>query len=169
MTRLQVTEVINRSPEEVFRFVATDHFENHPKWDPSVVEIVQTSAGPLKVGTTARLTRLDRGKRIEGTVEITEYEPHRRFAAVVSFGPFTLHQSVTIEPVGTDSSRLTLTINTQATGPTRLLLPLLRGVFARTMRESLRRIKEMVERSRGVSGRVNGPEIAGGGDSTPAQ
>jgi hypothetical protein len=30
---LAASQVIER-PAEVFRFVATEHFEDHPKWDP---------------------------------------------------------------------------------------------------------------------------------------
>jgi polyketide cyclase/dehydrase/lipid transport protein len=145
VVRVRSSEIINRPSTVVFRFVATDHFENHPQWDPSIVEMEQTSTGPMRTGTTARLVRLDRGKRVEGTVEITEYEPDRCFAALVSFGPFLLHQQVTIEPQGTDSSLLILTIDSRATGVMRALLPLLRRTFRRTMTESLQRIKEMVE------------------------
>ena len=145
MVRVQVSQIINRPPDEVFRHVATDHFHNHPKWDPNVVEMVQTSTGPMRVGTTARLVRQDGGKRVEGAVEITEYEPDRCFAAVVSFGPFVLDERATVEPVGALSSQLTLTIDNQATGLMRVLLPLLRGRFRRTMTESVRRIKDMVE------------------------
>ena len=43
MVRVRASEIINRPSADVFRFVATDHFENHPKWDPSIVEIEQTS------------------------------------------------------------------------------------------------------------------------------
>ena len=145
MVRVQASQIINRPQADVFQFVATDHFTNHPRWDPSIVEMEQTSTGPMGVGTTARLVRLDRGKRTEGTVKITEYQPHQRFAAVVSFGPFVLHQQAQVEAPETNCSRLTLTIDTQATGIMRALLPLLSGTFRRTMTESLRRIKEMVE------------------------
>ena len=153
MVRIQTSQIIDRSPDDVFRFVATDHFENHPKWDPSVVEMEQTSTGPMRTGTTARLVRRDRGKRVEGTVEITEYEPNRRFVAVVRFGPFELRQDVTVVAVDESSSRLTLTIMTKATGVVKILLPFLRGKFAQTMTESLRRIKDMIERS-GCSPRI---------------
>jgi hypothetical protein len=53
--RLSASQVIERPPAEVFRFVATDHFQNHPKWDPAVTAITKTSPGPMGVGTTARL------------------------------------------------------------------------------------------------------------------
>jgi hypothetical protein len=43
--QLAASQVIERPPAEVFRFVATDHFQNHPKWDPAVTSITQTSRG----------------------------------------------------------------------------------------------------------------------------
>ena len=125
--------------------MATDHFQNHPKWDPAVTAITQTSPGPMGVGTTARLVRTDRGRRIEGTMEVTEYEPVSRFTAVSRFGPFTLHARATFEPVALASTRLQLVIDTHARGAIRLLLPLMKGTFRKTMAKSLRIIKEHVE------------------------
>ncbi len=143
--RLSASQVIERSPAEVFRFVATDHFQNHPKWDPAVTAIIQTSPGPMGVGTTARLVRTDRGRRVEGTMEVTEYEPARSFTAVSRFGPFRLHARATLEPVAPASTRLELVIDTHARGAIRLLVPLMKGTFRKTMARSLRIIKEQVE------------------------
>jgi carbon monoxide dehydrogenase subunit G len=143
--RLSASQVIERPPAEVFRFIATDHFQNHPKWDPAITAITQTSPGPMGVGTTARLVRTDRGRRVEGTMEVTEYEPDRSFTEVSRFGPFTLHARATLAPVAAASTRLELVIDTRARGAIRLLLPLLRGTFRKTMARSLRTIKEQVE------------------------
>jgi hypothetical protein len=143
--RLAASQVIERPPAEVFRFVATDHFHNHPKWDPAVTAITKTSPGPMGVGTTARLVRSDRGRRIEGTMEVTEYQPDRRFTEVSRFGPFTLPARATSTPVAAASTRLELVIDTHARGPIQLLLPLMKGTFRKTMARSLRSIKEQVE------------------------
>jgi hypothetical protein len=129
----------------VFRFVATDHFQNHPKWDPAVTAITKTSPGPMGVGTTARLVRTDRGRRIEGTMEVTEYEPVHSFTEVSRFGPFTLHARATLKPLDPASTRLELVIDTRARGVMGLLLPLMRGTFRKTMARSLRIIKQHVE------------------------
>jgi hypothetical protein len=32
--------------------VATDHFQNHPKWDPAITSITKTSPGPMGPGTS---------------------------------------------------------------------------------------------------------------------
>ncbi len=146
--RLQADEDIDAAPSEVFRFVATDHFQNHPAWDPAVLEMTQTAPGPMHRGTSARLVRRDGGRRVEGLVTVTEYEPDRDFAAVVEFGPFRLDQAMHCLPASNGGTHLTLVIDTHANGPLRLLLPLMRPRFARTMRGSLRSIKRHVEDQR---------------------
>jgi hypothetical protein len=143
--RLSASQVIERPPAEVFRFVATDHFENHPKWDPAVTSITKTSPGLMGVGTTARLVRTDRGQRVEGSMEVTEYEPTSSSTVVSRFGPFTLHARTTFSPVAPGSMRLELVIDTHARGVMGLLLPLLKGTFRTTMASSLRTIKQHVE------------------------
>jgi hypothetical protein len=143
--RLAASQVIERPPAEVFRFVATEHFQNHPKWDPAVTAVTKTSPGPMGVGTTARLVRTDTGRRVEGSMEVTEYEPVSRFTVVSRFGPFTLHARAALEPVAPASTRLELVIDNHARGAIRLLLPLMRGNFRKTMARSLGIIKEQVE------------------------
>ena len=143
--RLTVEQLIQKPPADVFRFVGTRHFQNHPKWDPAITEMKPTSAEPMAKGATAHLTRNDRGKRVEGTMMVTEYEPDRVFAAVSRFGPFELHQRAVCDPAPGDGTRLQLTINTRARGPLRLLLPLLRSRFRQTMATSLQTIKQHVE------------------------
>jgi hypothetical protein len=84
----------------------------------------------------------------EGVVTITRFEPDRAFAAVVEFGPFRLDQQAICSPAATGGTHLTLVIDTHATGPLRLLLPMMRLRFAKTMRTSLGSIKQHVEEQR---------------------
>ena len=149
MLRVEAERVIHRPPADVFRFVATEHLANHPKWDPHVVEMIPTSAGPMRTGSTARLVRQDRGKRMEGVAEVTEYDPNRTFAIVSRFGPFTLHQRATFESVAERGTHVHLTIDTEARGLMRLLLPLFRAQFRKTMTASLETIKRLVEKEPG--------------------
>ena len=95
--------------------------------------------------TTARLVRTDRGRRVEGSMEVTEYQPVRSFTEVSRFGPSTLHARATLAPVAPASTRLELVIDTHARGAIRLLLPLMRGTFRKTVARSLRIIKQHVE------------------------
>jgi hypothetical protein len=78
-------------------------------------------------------------------MEVTEYQPVSSFTEVSRFGPFTLHARATLAPVAPASTRLELMIDTHARGVIRLLLPLMKGTFRKTMAGSLRIIKQQVE------------------------
>ncbi|MGY1985664.1 SRPBCC family protein [Blastococcus sp. SYSU DS0669] len=143
--RLSAGEHIDAAPSDVFRFVATEHFANHPRWDPSIIDMTQTSVGPMGPGSTARVVRIQGGRRIEGTVTVTVYRPQTHFAATVDHGSFQLRQEVHCSPRTTGGTDLVLVIDSRASGALRLVLPLMRARFTRTMRASLRSIRERIE------------------------
>jgi Polyketide cyclase / dehydrase and lipid transport len=146
MTLVSVEGVIARPPRTVFDFVATHYFQNHPKWDPDVLEMTQTSPGAVGTGTTARVVRRQGGSRIEGMATVTEYEPDWSAAWEVRFGHFVLNQRGEFAPEQSGAAtRLRLAIKTRASGSMRLLLPLLRGRFRRTMEHSLATIARLIE------------------------
>ena len=148
MSVVEVETVVRCPPQAVFDFVARRHFENHPRWDPDLVEMTQTSPGPVGVGTTARVIRRQGRQRVEGTATVTEFQPDRRAAWDVRFGPFRLDQRAEFVPEnGGSATRLRLAINTTARAPVGLLLPLLRRRFRRTMRRSLQTITTLLEQA----------------------
>ena len=149
MTVVTVERIVRRPPDVVFDFVATRHFDNHPRWDPDLLEMSQTSPGPVGVGTTARVVRRQGRGRVEGTATVLEYEPDRRAAWDVRFGPFRLDQRAELLPEhGGAATRLRLSVDTSAEGPIRLIVPLLRGRFRKTMTQSLRTIAALLEQDR---------------------
>ena len=77
--QLDVSEVIDRPLADVFRFYAVNHVQNHPRWDPDM-QLEQLTEGPIGVGTVIRRRHTHYGEPIEGTMEVTEYEPVGRFA-----------------------------------------------------------------------------------------
>ena len=141
-----VERIVQRPPEVVFDFVARHHFENHPRWDPDLLEMSQTSSGPVGVGTTARVVRRQGRGRVEGTATVVDYEPDRRAAWDVRFGPFRLDQRAEFIPEqGGTATRLRLSIDTSAQGPIRMIVPLLRGRFRKTMTQSMRTVAALLE------------------------
>ena len=145
MTVVTVESIVQRPPAVVFDFVARHHFENHPRWDPDVLDMSQTSPGPVGVGTTARVVRRQGRGRVEGTATVVAFEPDRRAAWDVRFGPFRLDQTAELVPEHDGATRLRLSIDTSAKGPIRLIVPLLRGRFRKTMTQSLRSIAALLE------------------------
>jgi uncharacterized protein YndB with AHSA1/START domain len=149
VTVVTVERIVQRPPEVVFEFVATHHFENHPRWDPDLLEMNQTSAGRVGVGTTARVVRRQGRGHVEGTATVLDYEPDRRAAWAVRFGPFRLNQRAELIPEqGGAATRLRLSVDTSAEGPIRVIVPFLRRRFRRTMTQSLHTIAALLERPR---------------------
>ena len=75
MVTFEFELTIDRPPEEVF-----DYLEDPQKvvqWQAWAVEVVQESEGPRGAGTRFRDVRKFLGRRIESTVEFTEYDPPR--------------------------------------------------------------------------------------------
>jgi hypothetical protein len=133
--KLDVSESIERPPADVFRFVATDHVKNHPRWDPQM-SLVQETPGPIGVGTRIRRSRAGGETRVEGEMEITEFDPDRTIGGVIRDGPMELRSWMTVEPEGEAGSRLTITVESDD-APVDMMEEPIKG--------SLRRIKEMVE------------------------
>lgn len=133
--KLDVSESIERPPADVFRFVATDHVNNHPRWDPQM-SLVQETSGPIGVGTRIRRRRAWGETVVEGEMEITEYEPDRTMGAVIHDGPMELRSRMTVEPEGETGSRLTFTVESDDAPLDQMEEPI---------KGSLRRIKELVE------------------------
>jgi hypothetical protein len=141
--RQRVEGKIMRPPGAVFDFVARDHWRNHPRWDPNVLEIVPLQHGPIRAGSRARVRR--KHGPSDQPLEVLEFEPDARWVSRTQIGPFSLTMTALIEPADDATSRLTLLADTRAQGAARLLLPLLAPVFRRQMRASLERIKQTVE------------------------
>jgi hypothetical protein len=132
--KIDVSESIARPPADVFRFVATDHVENHPRWDPQM-NLVQETPGPIGVGTRIR-RRHTRGETpVEGEMEVVEFDPGRSMAAVIRDGPMELRSQMIVEPEGEERTRLTFEVESDA--PLEMMEDPIRG--------SLRRIKELIE------------------------
>jgi hypothetical protein len=77
----QHTVVIRKPPAEVFRYLADEYFVHRRERSPLVIEVEQTSPGPVGVGTTGReLSRDNWGIYTETLIRVTEFSPPRAFA-----------------------------------------------------------------------------------------
>src|SRR5262249_24597308 len=102
------------------------------------------SAGPIGVGTTFRTVVMFLGRRIEGEVEITEYEPNRSFAEKTRSGPFPLESRVRFERVE-GGTRVTDTHVAEPGGFFKLAEPLLVKMIKRSFEADLANLKELME------------------------
>jgi uncharacterized protein YndB with AHSA1/START domain len=133
--KLELSQVIDRSPAEVFRFIATNHVQNHPRWDPKM-EIQQLTEGPIGVGTVIHRRHTHTGTPVEGTMEIVEFVPDRSFGMVINDGPIEMRSRMTFERHGENATLITGSLDIPSMAEPMDPAPI---------QQSLSRMKELIE------------------------
>jgi uncharacterized membrane protein len=88
--------VIERPVDDVFAYV-TDPV-NAPEWQSGVLSTTKTSDEPMRTGARWREVRTFLGRRIQGTLEATEYEPGQLFALKTVSGTVAIEVRHLFEP-----------------------------------------------------------------------
>jgi uncharacterized membrane protein len=149
VARAEHTVVVERPPDEVFRFL-TD-LSNVPEWQSGAVEV--RAPDSLGVGTTYVEVLKFLGKRFEATLEVTEYEPGRRFSLRTLSGPISFRVRHRLEPADNDgSTRIHVELEGEPGGLFRLAEALVMRNAQRQIEGDFATLKEMVE-ARGAAGR----------------
>ena len=133
--------MIDRSAEAVWNFMMT--LTNYPKFDPAVLEVKQTSTGPLGAGTTFMLRQQRNPKTTDARV--IEYEPNRKFVFDCTSG--VLKGSIVTLSFDTidGKTRLTETDNYRINGFYRLLVPFMGGQVKRYAEGRMGNVKRILE------------------------
>jgi hypothetical protein len=143
--RVEASTVIARQPEAVWHFVADEHCANHPRWDPSVLDLEPVGSGPMRLGQHFRLTRRTMGRVEVRDFGVVAWDPYRRFDIESQSPDMTLRLASQMEPVDGSGTRLTVSGEAQGRGLRGLLMPLFRRRVARDLSENLVRIRALLE------------------------
>ncbi len=135
---------ISRPVPEVFRFVATHHLENHRRWDRTIINLEQTTAGPVGVGTEFTFSRRIMGRVVPSRMRVIEFVPNRALIFSLT-GPLNMEMRTLVEPSGEDHTRLTFQAAGHLSGLMRLAEPIVGRRMGREFGESQRQIKTMLE------------------------
>ncbi|WP_336361525.1 SRPBCC family protein [Haladaptatus sp. ZSTT2] len=133
---VSVSNIIDRPVSDVFHFIADQHVENHPRWDPDI-ELEQESDGSIEVGTIIRRRNTRYDTPVEGTMEITEFERNQAMGSIIREGGFEMQGRITFEDLGLSQTRITQ----QASVPDSIDEALIRQMMER----SSATIKELLE------------------------
>ncbi|GMQ84743.1 MAG: hypothetical protein BMS9Abin07_0307 [Acidimicrobiia bacterium] len=134
--------VIDRSVPVVF--AAWSELERIPDWYVDSLERTKTSEGPVGVGTTYHaVDKIPPGRRIEGTLEITRYEPDALMAASLS-DPYNTTWEASFEE-NQGSTLMTMRMVPNLAGMRGLLAPLLSWWAGRVSQRGLDSFKADVE------------------------
>jgi uncharacterized protein YndB with AHSA1/START domain len=142
MKRIETSVVINRPIEEVFAYATNP--ENDKLWQSGVVESGLVGEGPLGVGVQTREVRKFLGRRLEGTAEITEYEPNVKIAIRSTSGPVQYEVWLTFETVDA-GTKLTMVGEADTGGFFKLAEGLVMRQFQKEMQGAFAVLKDILE------------------------
>lgn len=142
MATAEVSTTIKRPVGDVFAVVSDP--ESSPKWSSSALESTKTSEGPIGVGTTSRSVSKFLGRRIDTEMEVTEFEPNRRFTVRGTSGPFPLQATVTFE--GSDGeTRVDAIIEAEPGGFFKVAEPLIVSIAKRQFQSDFDNLRDLME------------------------
>jgi uncharacterized protein YndB with AHSA1/START domain len=136
------TVVINRSPDEVFTYVAD--LRNEPSWHVDIDEVPpETDAIPVPGHTYSLKFRPFMGKT-EGTFTALDVVPGSRVVYRADFAG--LQPTITYEVVGTDAgTRFTRAVEMRPSGLKVLMTPMMAVMVPRRNRVFVRNLKRALE------------------------
>ncbi|MEX0762125.1 MAG: SRPBCC family protein [Dehalococcoidia bacterium] len=122
MTEGTIKTTVNRTPDEVFAYLA--NVERAPEWVPDILEVEKLTDGPVGVGTRFHQKVRQGAVTADVTVEITEFEPGRLLAQKGEGGPASFTGRFTLQPDG-DRTEITHEYTMQLSGMARMLAPVI--------------------------------------------
>lgn len=143
MINLDLSTLIDRPVKDVFAFVS--NLNNMSKWNSAVVSMQQTTPGPVGVGSKFKSAGEMMGRRIEGEVQVTSYEPDSKTGFQMNAGPMQMNVTISFKPVGT-GTKVSLNAQGNPAGVFKLAEGMLQGRVQALMQENLVRLKSVLEK-----------------------
>lgn len=142
MINLDLGVLIDRPVKDVFAFVANPN--NMSKWNSAVVSLEQVTLGVVGVGTKFKTVGEMMGRRIEGDMQVTAYEPDTKCGFQVQAGPMQVNLTMTFKTVGT-GTKVSLNAQGNPGGLFKLAEGVMTGQVKSMMEGNLARLKSALE------------------------
>lgn len=134
---------VPRTRQLVFAVVAEEFFANRPYWDPWIMNLQQTSTGPVDPNTTGQGVWQFWGRQ-PLTINVTEYQRPQRFAFTGTRGGFEIRETYAFTEHGGET-RITCTLDL-ASLPVRFsaLRPLLEFQIGKRVKTNMQRLQALL-------------------------
>lgn len=142
MLKINYSVVIERPQSEVFAYV-TD-IENMAVWSSEVEKAWKTSEGPMGKGTTFSSVAKVLGREIENTIEVTEYEPNKKWSLRPTSGPVSGDIEFHFEPAA-GGTKFSVDLDADAGGFFKLGEPLVNRMLQRQYETNGATLKDILE------------------------
>lgn len=126
MIQYEVSAFIQRSPAEVYDYVAVNQVTNHPKWEDEVLKVRRP--GTLEVGQKGIMVRKDGNRIREVPFEITHLIPDRLMAVKSGLGGYNIRLVFDMKPHD-GGTLFHTTVTLKLTGFMWLLTPIFKRDF----------------------------------------
>jgi carbon monoxide dehydrogenase subunit G len=145
MINIDLGTLIDRPVKDVFAFVS--NLNNMSKWNSAVVSLQQVTPGAVGVGTKFKSVGEMMGRRIEGEVQVTAYEPDSKTGFQMQAGPVQVNVMINFKTVGT-GTKVSLNAQGNPGGLFKLAEPVMAGRVKSLMEENLARLKSVLEKGK---------------------
>jgi uncharacterized membrane protein len=144
MIKVEHSIVIDRPVPEVFAFV-TDPV-NNVKWQEGLVESRMASSTAMGVGAQVTDVRKFLGRDMESKLEVTVFEPNKRFAQKVISGPIPFEIIQTFDP-SVNGTKLTVLTQGEPGGFFKLASGMVQKQLESQLQGDVERLKKLLEES----------------------
>jgi uncharacterized membrane protein len=148
MIKVETSIIIHCPIEEVFAYVSD--FRNTAQWQSGVVDVRQTSEGPVGKGTQLIFVRTFLGRKLEGASEVVEHEPPTKNTLQSTSGPLPFTVSRIFEPTP-EGTKMTIVFEMQPGGVFALAEPLIARSLKRSVEADFGNLKDLLESRAGAA------------------
>ena len=152
MINLISNKLIYRPVKQVFDFISIP--ENDFQWQYGILKSAQISEGDIGVGTFFRSIGHFMGRRIEGTFEVTDYEPNKRYGFKSLSGPLHSQTLYTFELAG-GATKVNISTQASATNVFQSDEVVLEKKMKKQLKENLELLKDILEQSKRIEGELH--------------
>ena len=148
MINLNTNTIIYRPVRQVFDFVSTP--ENDFQWQYGTLATASLSEGVSKIGSLFRSIGHLLGRRVQGTFEVTEYEPNIKYGYKSLSGPLHLQTSYTFE-MANGGTRINISTRAHVVDFFQMNERILGRKIKKQLKENLTMLKDLLEAKRILS------------------
>lgn len=142
MIKVEHSIVIDRPVSEVFAFVTNP--ANNAKWQDGLVESRMASSEPMGVGAEVIDVRKFLGRDMESKLEVTVFEPNKRFMQKVISGPIPFEIIQTFDP-SVNGTKLTMLAHGEPGGFFKLASGMVQKQLENQIQGDAQRLKKVLE------------------------
>lgn len=145
---------IEAAPADVFTYLSD--LDNLAEWQSGVVSARRVDSGPMRVGSSARLTRDLVGQRLDVPLTVSEYEPPGRLGITTEASGVRVAAMLDLRPLDDGATDLLFAMEIRGSMLTSFMEPMIASGAEGDIAASLQRLKDRFSRPEGAQAPTGG-------------